>query len=503
MVHQEIGAKDVVAILRRRYTLILLLAVFGCVAGFAAARILPKRFTSKTLVLVQQPEVQPVTPIATDNVNQRLATMQQQILSTARLEPVIRDLSLYREDVNQLPMEVLVERLRKAITITPVAPMAETRAQNLPGFTISVVFENPQIAQKICSMITSMFVEENIKVSQGNLADTTKFLNEQLDQAKAKLDEQEARLATFQRRYVGSLPEDSQTNLNLLNGQTSQLEAATQAVNRAQQDKSFAESILAQQLSAWQATQSGQNPETLEQQLEALQAQLTALQSKYTVDHPDVIKAKNDIAVLKQKILESDQRKSAAGPDKNTLPKGEPTQILQLRAQIHQYDQVIKERTAQQEDIKKQIAIYQARVAGSPAVEQEYKLLTRDHQTVLDTYNDLMKKRDASAMSQQFDQSKQNDRFHVLDPANYPNEPSFPKMPIFAGGGFGAGLMLGLGLGLLLEMHDTSMRSEHDVEVILRLPVLAMIPVIASNSGKGRTLPSLSASHKAKVPAKA
>jgi polysaccharide chain length determinant protein (PEP-CTERM system associated) len=502
MVHQEIGAKDVVAILRRRYMLIFMLALFGGIAGFVAAHVLPKRYTSKTLVLVQQPEVQPVTPIATDNVNQRLATMQQQILSTARLEPVIRSLSLYRSDVDRLPMEDLVERLRQAITITPVAPMAETRAQNLPGFTISVVYENPQLAQKICAMITSMFVEENIKVSQGFDADTTTFLNQQLDQSKAKLDEQEAKLAAFQRRYVGSLPEDSQTNLNLLNGQTSQLEAATQAVNRAQQDKSFAESILAQQLSAWQATQSGPNPETLDQQLEALQAQLSVLQSKYTNDHPDVIKARNDIAVLKQKIAESDQRKIVA-PDKATHPTGEPTQILQLRAQIHQYDQVIKERTAQQEQIKRQIDIYQARVAASPGVEQEYKLLTRDHQTVLDSYNDLMKKRDASAMSQQFDQSKQNDRFHVLDPANYPNDPSFPKMPIFAGGGFGAGLMLGLGLGLLLEMHDTSMRSDHDVEVILRLPVLAMIPVIAPNTGKARTPPSIPASYKAKQPAKA
>jgi polysaccharide chain length determinant protein (PEP-CTERM system associated) len=504
MVHQEIGAKDVVVIVRRRFWLIFLLTLFGGMAGFGAARVLPKRYVSKTLVLVEQPEVQPVTPVtpnATDNVNQRLATMQQQILSTARLEPVIRDLSLYPRDVNRLPMEELVERLRQAITITPVAPMAETRAQNLPGFTISVAFESPQLAQKICSLITSMFVEENIKVSQGFDADTTKFLNQQLDQSKAKLDEQEAKLAAFQRRYVGSLPEDSQTNLNLLNGQTSQLDAATQAVNRAQQDKSFAESILAQQLSAWQASQSGQNPETFDQQLGVLQAQLTALQSKYTDDHPDVIKAKNDIAVLQEKIAESDQRKIVA-PDKGTHPTGEPTQILQLRAQIHQYDQVIKERTAQQEQIKRQIDIYQARVAASPGVEQEYKLLTRDHQTVLDSYNDLMKKRDASAMSQQFDQSKQNDRFHVLDPANYPNEPSFPKLPIFAGGGFGAGLMLGLGLGLLLEMHDTSMRSEHDVEVILRLPVLAMIPVIVPNAGKARTQPPLSASYKTKVPAK-
>jgi polysaccharide chain length determinant protein (PEP-CTERM system associated) len=507
MVHQEIGAKDIVAIVRRRFWFIFLLTVFGGVLGLVATRVLPKRYISKTLVLVEQPEVQPVTPVvpnAMDNVNQRLATMQQQILSTARLEPVIRDLNLYQDDINRLPMEEIVDRLRQAITITPVAPMAETRAQNLPGFTISVVFGNPQTAQEICAMITSMFVQENIAVTTTTDAGTTKFLNDQLDQAKAKLDEQDAKLAAFQRRYVGSLPEDSQTNLNLLNGQTSQLEAATQAVNRAQQDKSFAESILSQQLSAWQATQSGQNPETFDQQLEALQAQLTTLQSKYTADHPDVIKVKNDIAVLKQKIAESDQRKSTAAPDKNVHPASEPTQILQLRAQIHQYDQVIKERTAQQEAIKKQMAIYQARVAESPSVEQEYKLITRDHQTVLDSYNVLLKKRDDSAMVQQFDQTKQTDRFHVLDPANYPSEPSFPKMPIFAGGGLGAGLALGLGLSLLLEMHDTSMRSEHDVEVVLRLPVLAMIPIIAPNTGKVRPKPSPAASRsKARVPAKA
>lgn len=503
MLHQEIGPKDIVAILRRRYALILLLALFGGVAGFVAARVLPKRYTSKTLVLVQQPEVQPVTPISTDNVNQRLATMQQQILSTARLEPVIRELNLYQEDINRKPMEELVERLRQAITITAVAPMTETRAQNLPGFTISVAFATPEIAQKICSMITSMFIEEDIKVSQGIDVGTTQFLNEQLEQAKVKLDEQDAKMAVFQRKNVGSLPEDSQTNVNLLNGQTSQLEAATQAVNRAQQDKSFAESILAQQLSAWQASQSGQNPETLDQQLEALQAQLIALQSKYTNDHPDVIKTKHDIAVLKQKIADAEQQAKATASEKSTLPAGEPTQILQLRSQIHQYEQVIKERTAQQEAIKRQIAVYQARVAASPAVEQEYKLLTRDHQTVLDSYNELLKKRDASAMSTQYDQSKQNDRFHVLDPANLPTEPSFPKLSLFTGGGFIFGLGFAFGLAFLMEMHDTSMRSEHDVEVVLRLPVLAMIPVIDPKVGKARTKSSMPPSYKTKVPAKA
>jgi len=143
---------------------------------------------------------------------------------------------------------------------------------------------------------------------------------------------------------------------------------------------------------------------------------------------------------------------------------------------------VIKERTSQQEDIQKQIALYQARVQSSPAVEQEYKELTRDYQTALDFYNDLLKKRDQSAMASDLDRSQQGEQFRVLDPANYPSTPTFPKMPFFVGGGFAGGLALGLGLSLLLEMQDTSLRSERDVELALRLPVLALIPVIESNS---------------------
>jgi uncharacterized protein involved in exopolysaccharide biosynthesis len=292
MVHQDITAKDVVEILRRRYVLILSLALVGGIIGYVVAHALPKRYTSKTLVLVQAPTVQVVPTVVSDNVNQRLAAMQEQILSRARLEPVIRDLNLYPGDVDRLPMEDLIDRLRQTITITAIAPMAETEARNLPGFTISVVYGDPHLAQKICALITTMFVEENEKLRQGEAVNTTNFLSSRVDEAKAKLDEQDAMLAAFQRRYVGSLPEESQANLNILNGLNSQLEAATQTLSRAQQDKTFAESNLAQQVTAWQATQAGQNPETLDQQLAALQAQLITLQSKYTDNHPDVIKAK-------------------------------------------------------------------------------------------------------------------------------------------------------------------------------------------------------------------
>jgi polysaccharide chain length determinant protein (PEP-CTERM system associated) len=391
-------------------------------------------------------------------------------------------------------MEGLVARLRAAVTITPIQAMAETRAQNLPGFYISVEFSDARTAQEICAKITSMFLEENLQFRRGQATETTQFLEQQLEDAKTKLDEQDARLAAFQRRNLGSLPDQNQTNLNLLTGLNSQLEASTQALSRAQQDKSYAESLLSQQIATWQASQAGQNPETFEQQFAALQANLVTLQSKYTDDHPDVIKTKNDIANLKRKIADSEQQKKttgAAGTERIMRTLTEPVQIQQLRTQIHQYEQVIGERTRQQEDIQKQIRTYQARVQSTPAVEQEYKLITRDHQTALDFYNDLLKKRDQSAMSTDLEKSQQSEQFQVLDPANLPDKPSFPKKPLFIGGGFGAGLVLGLGLTLLLEMQDTSMRSERDVEVVLRLPVLAMIPVIKQDRRTGRAQPSI------------
>jgi len=480
---REMTPQDYLAMLRQRWLLIVLLAICGGAAGYGASRVLPKRFTSQTLVLVQEPGISAdlVKSIVTDN-NEHLAAMQQQILSRSRLEPLIHQYGLYSKDISSKPMEVLVDRLRSAITVTAIQPMAETRAQNLPGFTISVVLDDAHLAQKICTQITSMFVEEHVQERQSQGDRTTEFLEKQSADAKAALDEQDAKLAEFKRRNEGLLPDQAQTNLNILTGLNTQLEAVTQAVARAQQDKTFAESMLAQQEATVKAVQDGQSPESLDQQLEALQAQRTALRSKYTDSHPDVIKINNDIADLKEKIAEREQQKNAAAPDKPARPVIEPLQIQQLRAQVHQFDQTVKDRLQQQADVQKQIRMYQARVESSPAVEQEYKLLTRDYQTALDLYNDLLKKRDQSTMANDLERSQQGEQFRVLDPANLPDQPSFPKMPIFAGGGFAGGFAFGIALTILFEMQDTSLRSERDVESILHLPMLIAIPPIEFNA---------------------
>jgi polysaccharide chain length determinant protein (PEP-CTERM system associated) len=485
---RELTLEDYVAILRRRWLIVVGLAAVGCGVGFAIAHFLPKRYTSQTLVLVQQPTVpdEYVKPVVSEGTSERLATMQQEILSRTRLEPIIQQFGLFHEDVSRVAMEDLVARLRGAITVTAVEPMAQTRAQGLPGFTVSVAFPDPRLAQQICSTITSMFMEENLQLRQRQAEQTTQFLSKQLDDAKAKLDEQDAKLANFERHYLGSLPDDEQRNINVLQGLNTELDATTQAIGHAQQDKTFAESALNQQLAQWQSSQDGRNPETDEEKLTSLQNQLESMKSRYTDDHPDVLRLKHDIEVLQQKIAQANTETESASKDKQKdrakRPPVEPPEIQLLRAQVRQSDQTIKERTAEQAEIRRRISLYESRVESTPEVELQYKQLTRDYQTALGFYNDLLKKRDQSAMATDLERRQEGEQFQVLDPANLPDSPSFPKKLNFGMGGLVAGLALGCAITVLLEMRDTSLRTERDIEVLLHVPVLATVPQLKSSS---------------------
>ena len=303
----EIGIEDIKRVVRKNWWIVLVSALtFGGLSILVATQ-LPKKYTSQTLVLVAKPTVpeEYVRPVATEDLDQRLASMKQQILSRTRLEPVVEKFDIYRQDRAKVHMEDLVERLRTAIEISPLETMPGTQDRSLAGFKVSVSFDNPQTAQQICTEITSMFMEQNARALEQQAVRTTSFLGQQLDEAKAKLDEQDAKLAQFKRQYLGLLPEEEQTNFSLLGSRNAQLESNTQSLSRAQQDKSFHESLLSQEETNWRAARrSEQDPETIEEQLRNLQGQLTILESRYTPEHPDVLKMKNQIAELKKKLAE-------------------------------------------------------------------------------------------------------------------------------------------------------------------------------------------------------
>lgn len=473
----EFGMEDVRRVIRKSWWIIPACVLAGGGLGLLVATILPKEYTSQTLVLVAKPTVptEYVRPVVTEDLNRRLASMQEQILSRTRLEPVIEQFGLYHEDRNKVHVEELIDRLRKAIDISPLAPMAGTEDRSMPGFSVKVTFDNPQAAQQICTSITSMFMEQNASALEQQAVRTTSFLSDELNKAKAQLDQQDARLAQFKRQYMGSLPEESQTNLGVLMSLNSQLEANSQALNRAQQDKAFALSVLDQQEANWKASQTGQNPETLENQLRVAEEQLTTLETLYTEKHPDVVKKRSQVEELKKRIAEAPE---VTIPSKEKRPSVEPAQIQQLRASLHQQDLNIADMTKRQAQIQEQIRVLQGRVQASPMVEQQLKEFMRNYQSAADFYNELLKNREHSAMATSLAHQQEGEQFRVLDPPSLPASPSFPKKINFVGDGLGAGLVLALVILYILMTMDKALHTEKDVEACLKVPVLVGIPVL-------------------------
>lgn len=502
---REMKLDDYLGIFRRRCWIILAGAVLGCSIAYGASRLLPKTFASQSVVLIEQQQVPDnmVRSVVTEDLMARLSAMQGEVLSRSRLEPIIERFGLYADErpvtdavVDHLRHNVLItvvedfstltshkqpmwQRLLGSGTETPsVSPgiLANARRSGpaFSGFTIKLTAERPSLAREVCSQITSMFIEENLRNREQTAEGTTDFLSSQLAEAKRKLDEQDAKLAAFKRRYMGALPDEQQTNLQLLASANSQLNATTDALSRAQQDRAYAAALLAQQVEALKEAPIGNNHQETEAELRRhlaqLQDQLAVLKTRYTGNHPDLIKVETDIEQVKKALAEQVDKKDPSAP------AIEPPQIIQLRAQVRQDEETLHTQGEAQKRVERQIKLYESRVQLSPAVEQAYKEVTRDYKTALDFYNDLLKERDQSAMAIDLERQQHGERFRLLDPANLPDSPDFPNPVLFAAAGLGGGLALGLALVLLLEVRDKALRTERDIECILGLPTLAMIP---------------------------
>jgi polysaccharide chain length determinant protein (PEP-CTERM system associated) len=477
----EFRIADVKRVLRKHWWIIPACAV-GCAAlGTSVATLLPKKYVSQTIVLVAKPTAptEYVKPVVTDDLNHRLASMKEQVLSRTRLEPVIEKLDLYHADRGRLHMEDLIERLRKAIEISPLEPMPGTQNRTIPGFSLQVSFDNPQSAREICADITSMFMEQNARDLEQQALGKASFIGQQLEEAKAKLDEQDAKLAQFKRQSSGSLPQEEQSNLSSLSNLNSRLKANAQALSLAQQDKAFDESHLSQATANSKVSQSKPNPQTLEAQLRIEQDQLTVLESRYTAEHPAVINAKNRIAELKKRLAENPRSDS---PSAESQMASEPSQVQRLRTKLRQDEVRIADLTKQQTEIQDQIRLLSGRAQAAPIADQQQNELTRNYQSALDLYNDLLKKQQAMATDPAHQQ--QGEQLRVLDPPSLPTKPSFPKILYFAGGGLGGGIVLGVAILYLLMATDHTLHTEKEVETRLKLPVLASLPVMKPRAGK-------------------
>jgi polysaccharide chain length determinant protein (PEP-CTERM system associated) len=499
--HRALTIQDYTTVLKRRWWIIAIPAIIFPIVGYGITFLVQPQYVSQTLVLVEQQKVPEsyVKAVVTEDLSGRLASMKEQILSRSRLQPIIERLNLF---AGQGTMDDRIEKTRKNIGITPIQSEI-ARSNGLPGFFISFKANDARTAQLVCGEIQSLFVNESISDREGIAAGTTDFLKGQLADAKAKLDEQDAKLAKFQQTYMGKLPGAEASNINMLTTLNTQLDAATQALSRLEQNKQYAESMMTiqQQNQAQSMEHGGVGPQAQQLELQRLLSEEADLTSRYTDDYPDVRAVKSKIADLRQKIAQAPP--PSATPLSSTPKATDSVSAQQFRLQLRAMDSEIAQKKHDQAAIEAQLRTYQERVAASPEVEEEYKSITRDNQQAQAFYDSLLAKMNDSKMATDLEKRQQGESFKVMDEPNLPESPTFPKRPVFLGGGLGAGLALGLLIVALLEYLDTAVRSERDIWAFTKLPTLGVIgfngeqePVMMKRRWFGRRSPDITAGAK-------
>jgi uncharacterized protein involved in exopolysaccharide biosynthesis len=171
---KEYSPEDIVRLAVRRAWLIVLPLAVATAAAVAIGERLPKRYRSETLImLVPQRIPESYVKSSATNIEDRLATLEDQLLSRSRLERIILDLDLYQAQRRALPMEEVVVRMRGDITV-----QTEKNGNNkdAASFRIQYVSNDGRTAQKTTERLASLFIEESTRDRENVAEDTSQFL---------------------------------------------------------------------------------------------------------------------------------------------------------------------------------------------------------------------------------------------------------------------------------------------------------------------------------------
>jgi polysaccharide chain length determinant protein (PEP-CTERM system associated) len=479
------------SIVRRRHLFFLIPLFFGWLLVWGASWILPEKYKSGTLILVQQPTMPKayVTPNVNDDLQERLQSITQQILSRTRLLHIIDEFNLYSTEHGVKTPDEKVERMRKDIDIE----LVKDPQNQVTAFNVYYTARDPHTAQQVTSELTNLFINENLEVRQQQSENTTKFLESQLDEARQNLAAQEEKIREFKGQHIQELPSQQASNLQILAGLQSQLQAEQDGLGSAQQQHVYLETLLSQYRSMQGAVTSSDGTQpglpAINQELDKLKAQLADLRSRYTDRHPDVRKLKDQIAQTEkmrdQLMADLKARQTGAQPETNasaihSMDPAQATPLAQLQSQLQANEIETKNREKSIAGLQEKISDYQARLNQEPVREQQLADLTRGYDQTKATYDDLLKKKNESEMATDMEKLQQGERFQIIDPPSLPLKPDFPNRLKFCGIGLAAGLALGAGVVGILEMMDDRLYSEKEIKDALPVAVISEIPVVVN-----------------------
>jgi polysaccharide chain length determinant protein (PEP-CTERM system associated) len=456
----------------RRKWLLLIPLVLGVAGSYGALQWIPATYKSTTVILVEpqkisQDYVKSTVPI---DIQERLSSITQQVMSRTRLETIMKQFGLFSDKKDLAPEELIVA-MREKIEVNVETTTTKGKNDTLNVFSISFLDQEPQTAMLVTSKLASLFIEENLKIREQQAEGTTLFLEQQLQEVKSTLEEQESRIRVFRQQYMGELPSQLEANLRTLD----RLQLSLQSANEALRMSEDRRASLEREMLIYTPTPNLQAANPEEARLKSLREDLSRAEALYTDEYPEVIRLRREVRELEARLAEE---APVAAPSQEYLTNQQNVLLINMANQLRSLTAEIHNLEEKRKEISLQIQNLAARVERTPIREQQLSALIRDYDNTKSNYESLLGKKLDAQLSENLEKRQKGEQFRILDPANLPEKPFSPEPQKVYLIGTGLGLASGIGLVMLFEFLDSSFRRPEDFYPTTGLPVLAAIPLV-------------------------
>ncbi len=274
---------------------------------------LPPVYESKATILIEEQQIPQefVRSTVTGYADQHVQVLTQQILSRTKLWEIVEKFNLYAKERQNSSKEDILEKMRtkdiKFQTISAeVQDKKKGRGANAESVTIafSIAYQgnDPETVQKVTGMLSSLYLEQNLKFREEQAQTTTKFLEAELKDLKEKIELLGGKISAFKEKNPGVLPELREFNQQQTVSLENELRRIDGEIQTAQNQKIYLEGLLG----SGQTNQDA-NREVLDtsakdprERYHAVNEILKKLRAKFAEDHPDIQRLTKEKTELEQ-----------------------------------------------------------------------------------------------------------------------------------------------------------------------------------------------------------
>jgi succinoglycan biosynthesis transport protein ExoP len=513
--------------IRRRRKLFSFVFSIGCFIAILLALFLPKIYISKSTILIEQklsPEY--VKTSSPGSVEDRLQTIRQQILSREKLLEIVEQFKLYPGMRDQSDKEEVVKKMQEDISLKTISAdeiTGKSRGRlDTVAFTLSYEAKDAVIAQRVASILASLFLEKNLQEREQRATKTEAVLQQTVDQMKEQTEANGKKLSAFKVTHDGELPESKEFNNQQISRLTTNLDQIDASVRILQDRRVYLQGQLA---SIDPGTPLGSDSASVNPRirLQRLRKELVNLRTKYSEKHPDVIRTKRQIAELESKIAGSDDYnqkskrlaelkskqahlRDSLGPDHpEVVTLSEEIKMISqelsnkkvetvslnmsdsefenpaystLRTQLATTEIEIKTLNDQKVETRRRIDSYLRKNERASIVEPEYRKLLQDYENTQKKYNEMANKLMEAKVAKGVEETQQIEQFTIIEQAQVPEKPEKPKRGIIILVGLFLSMASGIFASIIRENFDHSIKSVDELQKLTKVPVLSVLPYI-------------------------